>query len=213
MSGTTLAIAGIGIFVVAFLIYGISQLGGEPGEPGFLKAQRDDDPNLPGQYFAPHPGPDGQIDTRDDRQHFAEGSRTIPICTPEQIAANQITDPLCYTSNPPTSGPHSDRPQGFGVLQFPAPKENLLHSMEHGGVIVWYNTTDQEVIDDLKSLVEDQRDRRRFVALTRYPNMEADTIAVTAWTRLDKFPVGDYSKKRIEDFINEHHKRFNPEGF
>jgi hypothetical protein len=101
----------------------------------------------------------------------------------------------------------------FRVLENPAPKENLLHSMEHGGVIVWYNTTNQQVIDELKSLVQDQVDRRRFVALTQYPGMEAETIAVTAWTRLDKFPVSDFKEKRVEDFISEHHKRFNPEGF
>ena len=43
--------------------------------------------------------------------------------------------------------------------------------------------------------------------------MEPDTIALTAWTRLDKFSVEDFTAKRVEDFIAEHHKRFNPEGF
>ena len=212
MSGTTLGIVGIAIFVIAFLIYAVSQTGQPASDPSWLTAQRNDDPDLPGQYFPPHPGGDGEIDTRDDRDHFATG-QIVPICTPEQIAANDISDPVCYTSNPPTSGPHAVQPMPFRILENPAPKENLLHSMEHGGVIVWYNTTNQEVIDDLESLVQDQIDRRRFVALTEYPDMEPDTIAITAWTRLDKFPVSEFDEKRIEDFINEHHKRFNPEGF
>jgi hypothetical protein len=211
-SGTTLGIAAIGVFVVAFLIYAVTQTGQGDELPGWLKAQRNDDPNLPGQYFAPHPGADGQIDTRDDRDHFATGT-VIPICTPAQLEAADISDPVCYTSNPPTSGPHADQPMPFRVLENPAPKENLLHSMEHGGVIVWYNTSNQDMINQLEDLVQEQIDRRRFVALTQYPSMEADTIAITAWTRLDKFPVADYNKKRLEDFINEHHKRFNPEGF
>jgi len=212
MSGTTLAIAGIGILVVAFLIYAISQTGQPAQDPSWLTAQRNDDPELPGVYYPPHPGADGVMDTIDDRSHFATGN-SIPICTEEQIEANQITNPVCYTSNPPTSGPHADQPMPFRVLENPAPKENLLHSMEHGGIIIWYNTTNQQVIDQLKNLVQDQVDRRRFVALTQYSGIEPDTIAVTAWTRLDKFPISELDNKRIENFINEHHKRFNPEGF
>ena len=52
-----------------------------------------------------------------------------------------------YNSNPPTSGPHSATPMPFKVLDNPAPKENLVHNMEHGGVVVWYNTDDAGVID------------------------------------------------------------------
>jgi len=44
-------------------------------------------------------------------------------------------------------------------------------------------------------------------------NMEPETIAFTAWSRLDKFPVGELTEKRFRDFVDEHHKRFNPEGF
>jgi len=36
---------------------------------------------------------------------------------------------------------------------------------------------------------------------------------VTSWTRLDKFPVSDFNKKRVTDFIEANDKRFNPEGF
>jgi hypothetical protein len=49
--------------------------------------------------------------------------------------------------------------------------------------------------------------------MSRYSGMEPDTVAVTAWTRLDKFPVGELTEDRIQDFIDAHHKRFNPEGF
>jgi hypothetical protein len=85
--------------------------------------------------------------------------------------------------------------------------------MEHGGVVVWYNTDNAEVIDNLTDIVNEQLDRRRLVVMSRYTGMEADTIALTAWTRLDKFPVSDFTEKRVEDFISEHNKRFNPEGF
>jgi hypothetical protein len=137
----------------------------------------------------------------------------IPSCTQEQIDAGNVSDPLCYTSNPPTSGPHSSTPQGFTNLENPAPKENIVHSMEHGGVFVWYNTTDQDAIDLVKRVVQENDDRRRFVGSTIYTGMEDETIAITSWTRLDKFPVSELTEERLQEFIDANHKRFNPEGF
>lgn len=213
LSATSIGIAAIALFTIVALGYVVTQTGQSASDPGWVKAQEDADPNLPGKFYAVHPGPDGVAGTADDREHFRSGSLDVPICTDAQIAAKQVSKPLCYTSNPPTSGPHADQPMPFKVLDNPAPKENLIHNMEHGGVVIWYNTTDQSVIDKLKGLANDQIDRRRLVVLTAYSGMEANTIAVTSWTRLDKFTVSEFTAKRIEDFINEHHKRFNPEGF
>ena len=175
-------------------------------------AELDDDPSIPGVYFPPHPGPDGQLDTRDERQHYAPLT-VIPICGQEQIDSGNVSDPLCYTSNPPTSGPHSSTPQGFTNLENPAPKENIVHSMEHGGVFVWYNTSDEDAIDLIHSVVSENGDRRRFVGSTIYTEMEEETIAITSWTRLDKFPVSELTEDRLQEFIDANHKRFNPEGF
>jgi hypothetical protein len=49
--------------------------------------------------------------------------------------------------------------------------------------------------------------------MSAYSGMEADTIAITAWTRLDKFAVSDLTEERVQEFIDANHKRFNPEGF
>ena len=217
-------VAGVGLIVGA-LVYVVSQTGGaspatERDEKA-LAAIMDADPNLPGTYVPPHPGADGVLcselscfgkpDT-DDRRHVADDI-DIPICTPAQLAQNQITNPVCYHSNPPTSGPHSGVVGAFRIYENPLRKENAMHSMEHGGVVVWYNTSDQAAIDKLKSIVQGELDRGRLVVMTRYTGMEAETIALTAWTRLDKFPVSELTEKRVKDFIEEHNKRFNPEGF
>ena len=167
------------------------------------RAEQNADPQLPGVYYQPHPV---------GRAHFGNGV-VVPTCTEEQLAAEAVSDPLCYTSNPPASGPHASSPMPFKVLDNPAAKENLVHNMEHGGVVVWFNTDDQVVIDELASIVNDYLDRRRLVVMSQYTEMEPDTIALTAWTRLDKFPVSDFEKKRVTDFIDEHQKRFNPEDF
>jgi hypothetical protein len=210
----SMILAGIGaVGIVALIVYAVIQTTNvDSGPPDWQLAQADDDPTIPGVYYAPHPGPDGEPLTTDDRLHYAPGT-VIPFCTDEQTASGNISDPLCYTSNPPTSGPHSSTPQGFTNLENPAPKENIVHSMEHGGVYIWYNTTDQAAIDLIKSVVDENTDRRRFVGSTIYNDMEDETIAITSWTRLDKFPVSELTSERLQEFIDANHKRFNPEGF
>jgi hypothetical protein len=85
--------------------------------------------------------------------------------------------------------------------------------MEHGAVVVWYNTSNQDVIKQLESITNGAIDRRKLIVMSRYTEMEPETIALTAWTRLDKFPVAEFERKRVQDFIDEHDRRFNPEGF
>ena len=209
----TLAIVAGVVAFVAILGYVVTQSDNVPSGPTeWQKAQLDDSADIPGTYFAPHPGADGQVGTGDDRQHFTPGTK-IPICTQAQLEAGTFSNPICYTSNPPTSGPHSSTPMPFKILDNPAPKENLVHNMEHGAVVVWYNTSDQSVLDQLKSVVQDALDGRKLVVMSQYTEMESDTIALTSWTRLDKFSTSAFSKDRVSDFINVNQRRFNPEGF
>jgi len=224
----TTILIGIGVMgIVALLVYAVIQAGADPGASPGAKAdaaELDDDPNLPGVYYPPHPGSDGQPDTGDERLHQAPNT-VIPLCTEEQIDSGAISDPsygpagICYTSNPPTSGPHSQTPQGFTNLENPegpdssVRKENIVHSMEHGGVFIWYNTTDEDAINLIKAVVDENTDRRRFVGSVNYGSMEEETIAITSWSRLDKFSVSELTEERLQEFIDAHHKRFNPEDF
>lgn len=44
-----------------------------------------------------------------------------------------------YPSQPPASGPHGDGTLAAGVYTNPPPLEPLIHSLEHGAAIVWYD--------------------------------------------------------------------------
>ncbi len=81
--------------------------------------------------------------------------------------------------------------------------------MEHGGTIIWYNTTDQRIIDDMESFVQGVFP----VALSPYSDMEDETIAITVWSRIDLIPVTEYSRDRIDDFMDDWYCEFDPEGF
>ncbi len=192
--------------------YWAAQLRPSPAE--WPNMQADANPSLPGVYVPPHPGVDGILlnGSNDDRAHIGNET-SIPICTAEQIASNSISSPLCYPSNPPTSGPHAASAAPFRVFTQPVAKEFLVHSMEHGGVVIWYNSNDPTVIQTLAALTDANISRGKQVVLSPYSGMEANTIAVTSWTRIDKFTASPVDTARIQRFINTHERRFNPEGF
>jgi len=65
----------------------------------------------------------------------------------------------------------------------------------------------------LKKAISDEAKRnRKLVVMVPYPDMEPDTVALTAWTRLDKFPTSDFSPDRVKTFIERLERRYNPEG-
>lgn len=118
-----------------------------------------------------------------------------------------------YNSLPPTSGTHVGGKAQWGVSDSPIPDELQLHNLEDGGVMVQYNCipgkrtedtatpsaqeTDQcnRLIDQLASVVKKYSDK---VAMAPYPKLDTK-IALTAWTRIDKF--NDFDEARIQKFI------------
>lgn len=186
--------------------YWLARLGSRPTDAN--QAQLDDSPLLPGMYVPPYAGLDGILGTSDDRSHVRDGV-VVPFCGAQSSGQPSV----CYSSNPPTSGVHAQSAVPFGILTRPAPKESLVHSMEHGGVVVWHNTADQSVVRELAAVVDRALRRGDLVVMTPYTEMEPDTIALTAWTRLDKFPASEFTAQRVEAFIRAHSRRFNPEGF
>jgi hypothetical protein len=188
-SGTFLkviAIVAAAIIVVALIVFAVWRtLVGVPN------AELDKSTSLAGQYFD-HQG----------RLHLQPGET--------------FTD---YNSNPPTSGPHDPRVPQFRIYNDPVSptgpisREQLVHAMEHGGVVVWYNCTNcDDTVNQMKEIVRQGLLDDRNLIMIPYPDMEPQTIALTAWTRLDKFPVSDFTTDRINKFIRDHDRRFNPEN-
>jgi hypothetical protein len=117
------------------------------------------------------------------------------------------SDPhVAYNSDPPTSGPHLPYIAPWGVHTRPIPLELQVHNLEDGGVVVQYNCTCPEIVDKLRGIVGKYD---KHVILAPYPGMKS-RIALTAWTRLDRFEELD--EKRVVRFIEayrgiDHHQR------
>ncbi len=104
-----------------------------------------------------------------------------------------------YNSDPPTSGPHTPYLAKWGIHDRPVPKEEQVHNLEDGGVIIQYNCPEgcPDLVDKLKAIAQ----RYDLLILAPYPGMDK-RIALTAWRRLDKF--NEFDEQRIIRFIDAH---------
>ena len=58
------------------------------------------------------------------------------------ISRQHVPDgtPVKYDTNPPAGGNHYPEPAHAGLYTTPPPDGNLVHSLEHGAVILWYRS-------------------------------------------------------------------------
>ena len=104
-----------------------------------------------------------------------------------------------YTSDPPTSGPHSGGSPAWGIYDQPIPRILQIHGLEEGAVLVQYNCTGcDDLVRKLKDIVLRYRDK---AILAPYPGMKT-RIALTAWSYIDAFDQLD--EPRILRFIEAH---------
>jgi len=122
-----------------------------------------------------------------------------------------------YNSEPPTSGPHMPGIAPWGAYDQVIPKEYLVHNLEDGGVVIYYQCPKgcPDLIKKLEGVLLKYKKRaetdKKYIhlVLAPYPDMD-NRIALTAWTRLDKF--NDFDEARIDQFIEayigiDHHKK------
>lgn len=84
-----------------------------------------------------------------------------------------------YNSDPPTSGPHAPAPAACGVYTEPVSDLAQVHTLEHGAVIVQYDSSLPE--DQVRRLQELARRLGDHILVAPRQGMPAP-VAVTAWT-------------------------------
>lgn len=100
-----------------------------------------------------------------------------------------------YNSNPPTSGPHYERPANWGFYTEPLPDEQLVHNLEHGGIWISYKDPSAPFLEDLREFT-----KRYAIKVIVTPRPANDSpIAVAAWRRLLK--LESFDRDQIENFI------------
>lgn len=147
----------------------------------------------------------------------------LPVGTEEVVAsqgnshiAQNSPSPITYNSTPPTSGPHYGGLARWGIHTDPMRYEQLIHNLEDGGVVVYYQCEDgcPELVEALEEVIFPyERAGRHVILIPNDPtwtvgngrplhqDMEA-RIALTAWERIDKFD--DFDADRVRAFIDRY---------
>jgi hypothetical protein len=122
----------------------------------------------------------------------------IPIQGSAHIPVGQPHDP--YNSDPPTSGPHYDTPVEAGFYNEAPQDEYLVHNLEHGHIIIWYNCSSLSDADctALQNKIRDVMGRAGVSSITRTLKLEAvprpsmdNLVTLTSWGHLQRLDTFD----------------------
>ena len=103
----------------------------------------------------------------------------------ESLGAEHIDGPIDYGTDFPTSGPMASSPSRAGFYNRPLPLESLVHSLEHGAIVVYYD----ELGDAEEELIRGWTDQYQdsMASVIAVPNETlGESIVLTSWEyRLD----------------------------
>ncbi len=87
-----------------------------------------------------------------------------------------------YTSRFPVSGPHHRVPIEPGFYRFPQPPIQLVHALEHGHIVIYYDKPGDDVLQTLGQWADRYSGPWDGVVVTQMPRL-GSRIELTAWTR------------------------------
>jgi len=108
--------------------------------------------------------------------------------------------PITYNTDPPTSGTHYPVPQDGGFYTREILPGYLVHSMEHGAIIIYYNSTvTQAQQDEIRNILTPHLGN--FATVIALPRNDPDyAIILTAWSHWQRLRT--YDSNKIRDFID-----------
>ena len=124
----------------------------------------------------------------------------------EEEGNQHVGGPVQYRSNPPTSGNHAAEPAEDGAYTSAPAKEALVHSLEHGRVVMQFRPgAPEEVRGGLKALFDE--DPYQMVLVPNETNMPFE-VAATAWRHLLGCPrMNDRVYDALRAFRDEYRGR------
>lgn len=106
-----------------------------------------------------------------------------------------------YNSSPPTSGPHYQVPAESTFFTDEIPSEQVVHNLEHGNIVIWYQPdAPKETLDDIGALTA--QEPAATVAVP-YADLESPyTFALSGWGVLQK--CEQVSQAIVDDFRRDY---------
>jgi hypothetical protein len=89
---------------------------------------------------------------------------------------------VVYRTEPPTTGPHYPTPTDPGYYETRELPGNLVHALEHGNIVIYYDRPSPKVIQTLRGWASHFQDPWAGVVVTPMPGI-SEEIILTAWTK------------------------------
>jgi hypothetical protein len=142
----------------------------------------------------------------------AEGE-AVPVFSRDHVETG--TDPGPYRTNPPTGGAHYAEPLEAGFYEQADveglgdyPEGHLVHNLEHGYVVFWYNCDllDQAGCEDLKAGIREVMDGFDNFKVIAFPWPSMDTpVVLTSWGRILR--MEDFNTRQARSFVSANQNR------
>ena len=153
-------------------------------------------------------GHGGGISASGSSEQYVEG---IGVQRDIMPTRNHVTEgqTVEYSSIPATSGDHWAQWSRCGFFEEGLPDERVGHNLEHGNIVVSYNLTTSEEVDELRDVMGSVG-LAGALGITRfYDKMEPDTVALSAWGVSDTMQGID--EERINIFFGTYGGNLGPE--
>lgn len=162
-------------------------------------------------------GPDGLMDvmeTHPDAPPIAPATECTVTTGSATVTDRSHLDPCSpvdYPLNPPVGGPHYNVWASFDTYDAPVPWGFLVHSMEHGAVVLAHNCADEcpEVLaafERIRTSVDDplcrDHDNGSRVIIVPDPELEVP-IAAVAWEHV--YLAGCLDEPSLQAFVDAHY--------
>jgi len=111
---------------------------------------------------------------------------------------------VTYAQSPPLSGPHYDRPTEGGFYENPQPAGNIVHSLEHGAVVIYYNESamNESTRTSLQQFANTHTGTWRSVIVVPNENASAESdFVLTAWR--NRMYMDSYDAQVVFEFLSE----------
>jgi len=135
-------------------------------------------------------------------QSLLRDVQSFPSEGQEHVAQGASID---YKRKPPTSGSHYPNPTPAGFYTEPWSYGNLVHSLEHGAVVIYYDPKklSEEAERSLKAFAAVHRNPWASVIAVPNPEPNPDSAYVlTAWTKMLKLET--YDVQVVRAFLAEY---------
>jgi hypothetical protein len=172
------------VLVVASIAVGYAVLSGGGG----------DGTDASGIEAEPLPENGDQALLEDVERHPLEGAQHVDAGTD-----------VDYETTPPTSGRHYDATTAAGFYTGPQPEEELVHSLEHGAVVIYYDedALSEETEQSLREWASAHTGPWRSVIVVPNPYEEVDApYVLTAWRH--SLRMSEYDAEVVRAFLAEY---------